>query len=98
MRWRSRPMRRGKDKLKCRSRLRLFLSRAARLGLARQRHDAQRGDTVALAAQHAEAEAVEGETLAALGNRARLVNHQAGDGGSFLVRQAPVHRAVEIDD
>ncbi len=32
------------------------------------------------------------------GNGARFVDHQAGDGGGFLVGQVPVHRAVEIAD
>src|SRR4051812_20811283 len=43
------------------------------------RHDPQRGDAVALAAQDAEAEAVEGETLAAFRDRAGLVDHETGD-------------------
>src|SRR3954470_16624243 len=43
-----------------RARLRLFLSRSGRFGLARQRNDTQRGDAIALAAQYAKAEAVEG--------------------------------------
>ena len=64
----------------------------------RQRRDAQRGDAVALAAQHAEAEAVEGEALARLGDRARLVDDEAGDRGRLVVGQVPVHRAVEVAD
>ena len=39
-----------------------------------------------LAAQHAEAEAVEGEGLARLGDRARLVNDEAGDRRRLVVR------------
>src|SRR6266403_3817728 len=66
------------------------------LGLARHRDDAQRGDAIALAAQHAETEAVEGKALAALGDRARLVDHKPRDRGRLLVGQMPVHRAVEI--
>src|SRR5690348_10229178 len=42
----------------------------------RHRHDAQRGDAVALPPQYAETEAVEGETLAAFGDRARFVDHE----------------------
>ena len=45
------------------------------LGFARHRRDLERGDAVALTPQHAEAETVEGKTLAALGDRARFVNH-----------------------
>src|SRR5580704_11275275 len=75
--------------------LRLFL---LDLGLARHRHDPKCGDAVALAAQHAEAEAVKGKTLAAFGDRAGLVDHEAGDGGRLFIRQMPVHGAVEIAD
>src|SRR3954451_13311792 len=81
-----------------RARLRLFLSPSGRFGLARQRNDSQRSDAIALAAQHAEAQAVEAKTLAAFGDRARLVNHQAGNRGRLFVRQMPVHGAVEIAD
>src|SRR3979409_947492 len=63
--------------------LRLFL---LDLGLARHRHDPQRGDAIALAPQHAEAEPVEGETLAALRDRTRLVDHKSGHGGRLFVR------------
>src|SRR6266403_6395300 len=66
------------------------------LGLARHRHDPQRGDAVALAAQHAEAEAVEGKTLAAFRDRARLMNHQTRNRGRLFIGEMPVHRAVEI--
>src|SRR5665213_4417222 len=66
--------------------------------LARQRLDAQRGDAVAFAAQHPEAEPVEREALADFRNRARLVDHQTCDGGGFLIGQIPVHDAVEIAD
>src|SRR5487761_2323851 len=69
-----------------------------RRNLARQRLDAQRGDAIALAPQHPEPEAVEGEALAHFGNRARLVNDQPGDGGRLLVRQIPVHHAVAVAD
>src|SRR6202795_4146065 len=68
------------------------------LGLASDRGDPQRGDAVAFAAQDAEAEAVEGETLAAFRDRARLVDHKACDRGRLLVGKMPVHRAVEIAD
>src|ERR1700752_2065820 len=91
-----RPERQGNETLKRGARpLRLFL---LDLGLARHRHDPQRGDAVTLAAQDAETEAVEGETLAPLRDRARLVNHEAGDGGRLFIGQMPVHRAVEIAD
>src|SRR5215470_12519485 len=49
-------------------------------GLARHRGYTECGDPVALAAQHAKTEAVEGEALAAVGDRARLVDHEARDG------------------
>src|SRR3982074_3542060 len=84
--------------LKRRARLRLFFPSPSSFGLARHRHDTQRGDAVALAAQHAEAEAVESKTLAAFGNRARLVDYEAGDGGRLLIREMPVHRAVKVAD
>src|SRR6202011_5475745 len=58
--------------------LRLFL---LGLGLARHGDDTQRGDAVALAAQHPETKAVEGKTLSAFRDRARLVNHQARNRG-----------------
>src|SRR3954453_14759503 len=45
------------------------------LGFPGNRHDTQRRDTVAFAAQHPEAEAVKGEALAAFGNRAGFVNY-----------------------
>src|SRR6185437_2683335 len=66
------------------------------LGVARHRDDAQRGDAVALAAEHPKAEAMEGEALAALGNRTCFMNHQPGHRGRLLVGQAPIHRAIEI--
>src|SRR5258705_11136131 len=69
-----------KATLKRRARpLRLFL---LDLGLARHRHDPKCGDAVALTAQHTKPETVEGEILAALGNRACLVNHHAADSAS----------------
>ena len=63
-----------------------------------ERGDAQRGDPVALLAQHFEAEAVKAEGLARLGNRARLVNDEAGHGRGFVVGQIPAHRAIELAD
>src|SRR5258705_9569557 len=82
------PYREG-EKLKRRSRpLRLFL---LDLGLARHRHNPERGDAVALAAQNAEAEAVEGKTLAAFRDRARLVDHEARNRGRLLIGEMPVH-------
>src|SRR5713226_9140013 len=82
--------------LKSRSRaLRLFLFQ---LALARDRDDSKRGDAVALAAEHAETEPVEGKTLAALRNRTGFVNDEACDRGCFLVRQIPVHRAIDVAD
>src|SRR6185437_1606476 len=47
--------------------------------LAWHRDDTERRDAVALPPQHAEAEAMEGEALAPLGNRAGLVDHKAGN-------------------
>src|SRR3954451_10115890 len=78
-------------------------SRALRLSLldfrlTRHRDNAQRRDAVALAAENAKAEAVEGETLAAFRNRARLVDHEPGDRGRLFIGKIPVHRAVEIAD
>src|SRR5665213_1012185 len=68
-----------------------FMRALARLrhqrGLAHHRHNAERGDAVALLAHHAEAEAVEGEALADVGDRARFVDDEAGDGGGLGVRQ-----------
>src|SRR5215211_926791 len=63
-----------------------------------QGRDAQRGDAVAVAAQHAEPEAVEGEGLAGVWNRARFVDDETGDGSRFLVGQVPIHDTVEIAD
>src|SRR5262245_66354494 len=70
--------------------------RLQQLRLARHRHDAQRGDAVALPPQHAEAEAVEGEALAAIGDRARLVNDEARHRGRILLRKVPAHGAIEV--
>src|SRR6478609_8273772 len=49
-----------------------------------------------LAAEHAEAAAVESEALAAVGDRARFVNHEPRHRGRLFVRQMPIHDAVEI--
>src|SRR5579871_514873 len=46
------------------------------LRFARYRDNAERGDAVALPAQHAKAEAVKGKTLPALGDRACFMNDQ----------------------
>ena len=64
----------------------------------RKRGDPQGGDAVALLAQHLEAKAVKAEGLVRLGNRARLVDDEAGDGRRLVVGQIPVHRAVEVAD
>jgi hypothetical protein len=56
------------------------------------------GDAVLVLPEHLEAEAVEGEGLAGLGNDPRLVDDEAGDGGCLLVRQLPAHGAVQIAD
>src|SRR5262249_18274783 len=66
--------------------------------LAHQRGDAQRRDAVPVATQHPKTEAVEGEGLAGLGDRPRLVDDEPGDGGRFVVGQVPFHGAVEIAD
>src|SRR5262245_55055014 len=66
--------------------------------LANERRDAQRGDPVLLPTQHAEAEAVEGKGLPGLGDRARFVDDEAGDGGRLTVWQVPLHGAIEIAD
>src|SRR5438477_8695658 len=97
--WRSGPKRRVKlAELYLKRRARPFRLFLLELRLARHRHDSQSGDAVALAAENAKAETVEGETLAAFGDRARLMNHQAGDGGRLFIWKIPVHRAVEIAD
>ena len=41
---------------------------------------------------------MEGEDLAGLGDRPRLVDDEAGDGRRLLVGQVPVHGAVEVAD
>src|ERR1700746_1277494 len=66
--------------------------------LAHQRRDAQRRDAVPVAAQHPKTEAVEGEGLAGLGDRARLVDDEPGDGRRFVVGQVPLQGAIEIAD
>ena len=42
--------------------------------------------------------AVEEELLPGVGDGARLVDHEAGDGHGVVVRQIPIHGAVEIAD
>src|SRR5262245_34833818 len=74
------------------------LSRPRRLALWRERCDPQPGDAVARATQDAEAETVEGKALPRLRDRPRFVNDEARNGGRLLVRQVPVHDAVEIAD
>src|ERR1043166_5110386 len=75
------------------------LLRVARHGAAAaERGDAERRDPVATAPEYLETKSVEGEALSRFRNRARLVDDEAGDRGRLLVRQAPVHRAVEIAD
>src|SRR5271170_2851210 len=96
-RWRSMRRRRRKGSAEAKP------SRGSRSGRLRRRflhhrRDPQRLETVAIPPQHLEAEAVEGEALARFGDRARLVNDEPGDGGGFLVRQVPIHRAVEVAD
>src|SRR4026209_2082625 len=83
----------GLERRACPLRLRILA-----LGFARHRRNLERGDAVALTPQHAEAEPVESKALAAVGDRARLVDHEACDGGRLLVRQMPVHGAVEVPD
>src|ERR1700722_19200469 len=86
MLWRSRRRRPGKrDRGPLKRRpgpLRLFL---LDIGLARDCHDPKCGDPVALAAQYTKTEAVEREALAALRDRARLVNHKARDRGRLFI-------------
>src|ERR1700760_4099776 len=84
-------------KMQC---LRALECRAGALGLGvlelrvtRHRDNTERGDAIALPPQHAEAEAVEGETLAALGDRACFMNDQTGDSGCLFIGQGPIHRA-----
>src|SRR5579883_1498267 len=55
-----------------------FRPRLLDVAVARHRDNAERRDPVALTAEHAKAEAVEREALAPVGDRARLVNHEAG--------------------
>src|SRR5262249_24737951 len=78
---------------------------AARCSLSRfehrlspQRPDAHRPDAVPVAAKNRKTETVEGEGLAGLGDRARLVDDEAGDGGRLVVGQVPLQGAVEIAD
>src|SRR5258705_12357184 len=66
--------------------------------LAHERRNAQRRDPVLLASQDAKAETMKGESLPGLWDRARLVNHQARDGGRLGVGKAPVHGPVEVAD
>src|SRR3546814_17646280 len=66
----------------------------AALGLAGA--DADRGDLVAHAPEDLALETVEGEDLADVGDAARPVQAEDGDGGGLLVRQAPPKAAVEV--
>ena len=60
--------------------------------------DPDRGHLVAALAQHLEAEAVEGEGLAGIGDHARLMNDEAGERRRLVIRKLPVERAVEVAD
>src|SRR5262245_29144108 len=62
------------------------------------RADANGRDLVAALAQNLEAVAVKGEGLPRLGDGLRLVDDEASDGRGLIVRQRPVHLAVEIAD
>src|SRR5579859_1907039 len=62
-------------------------------GSAPDRGDAQRGDTITMAAQHAEAKSVEREGLPRLGDRSRLMDDEAGNRGGLGVGQIPLHGA-----
>ena len=73
-------------------------NRSGRSKPLRKRGDSERGDPIALLAQHFEPESVETESLARLRNRARLVDHKASHGRCFIVRQIPAHRAIELPD
>src|SRR5271166_1949251 len=64
----------------------------------RKRRDPERGDPVALFAQHLKPETVEGEGLPRLGNGAGFMNDEAGDSRGLFVGQVPVHGAVEVTD
>src|ERR1700685_4504868 len=64
--------------------------------LARERGDAQCSDAIAGLAQDVKAEAVEGEALSRLRDRARFVDDDARDGGGLVVRDIPVHRPVQV--
>src|SRR5579862_6018083 len=64
--------------------------------LARERRNAQCRDAVAALAQYVKAEAVEGEALSWLRNRARFVDDDAGDGRRLVVRDVPVHRPIQV--
>src|SRR5437763_16285904 len=97
--WRSGPKRRVKlAELYLKRRARPFRLFLLELRLARHRHDSHSGDAVALAAETAKAENMEGETLAAFRYGARLLNHQAGDTGRVFVGKIPIHRAFAIPD
>src|SRR5215510_4016219 len=60
------------------------------------RPDSNGRDLVAAFAQNFKAVAIEGEGLARLGDGLRLVDDEASDRGGLIVRQRPVHLAVEI--
>src|SRR3984957_2697451 len=63
-----------------------------------KRGDPERGDPIALLAQHFETEAMKAEGLTRLGYRARLVNHEAGHSRGFVVGQIPANRSIELTD
>src|SRR5271167_72683 len=76
-----------------------FLVGGLRFGFSRrERRNSERGDPVALFAQHLKPETVEGEGLPRLGNGAGLMNDEAGDSRGLFVGQVPVHGAVEVTD
>src|SRR5256714_4954379 len=81
---------------------RLTSNDAVRLGgdrrLAHKWRNPQRRNSVFLASQDAKAETMKGESLPGLGDRARLMDHQARNGGRLGVWQAPLHRPIEVAD
>src|SRR5262249_58369921 len=59
---------------------------------------AQCCDAIACTTQHPETKSMEREALAHFGNRTRLMDHKSSDRRRLLVRQIPVHDAIEIPD
>src|SRR5258708_37036616 len=79
-----------------RQRLQTSRSSHLRRGLAHQWRDAQGSDAIAVAAQHAEAEAMKRKRLAGLRDRTRLGYDETRDGGGLITRHIPFHSTLDI--